>query len=275
MLQMSTSVSLLACSYCIADLPDVAWEGSIHASVMIANELPAGTNDDPSKPPKQTYTLLPIYGVSTLSTGQTAEGSHATMAGYVGAHIVYSTPNIAADASLRAESKAGRNFAVVLTWRSKKGKLSKAWKLDDELVALYWFDGRPHPSMRYGLNQPGARNPITLSGLWPDNETRCPLKWETRRPKASNTPTSDAYQPAGRYRHLPVKPPVAQLDDLSCLRVTMHKRIFEDAGSDSLSDDPMPKNQHDLVQLNYHRYSHESLTDAVTCVNAHRRATMC
>lgn len=98
---------------------------------MIAHDLPRRPEDDPSKPSRQTYTLLPIYGAAQLQTGTTAEGSHSTLAGYV-------------------ESKPGRNFAIVLTWRTKKGKLSKAWSLSDELVALYWFDGRPHPSMRYG-----------------------------------------------------------------------------------------------------------------------------
>ena len=57
--------------------------GSIHASVMIAHDLPAGPNDDPSHAPKQTYTLVPIYG-SNSTSGYTHQGSHTTMTGYVG-----------------------------------------------------------------------------------------------------------------------------------------------------------------------------------------------
>ena len=52
---------------------------------MIAHDLPAAPGDDPSKPLKQTYTLLPIYNATTTS-GYTAQGSHATVSGYVGMH---------------------------------------------------------------------------------------------------------------------------------------------------------------------------------------------
>ena len=44
----------------------------------------------------------------------------------------------------------------------------------------------------------------------------------------------------------------------------MHKKVYEEAGPQDAEDSPMPRNQHDLIRLNYARYADKDLTEGVT-----------
>ena len=44
----------------------------------------------------------------------------------------------------------------------------------------------------------------------------------------------------------------------------MHRKIFEDAGPPNADRSPMPTNQHNLIELNYDRYSDQNIPNYVT-----------
>lgn len=83
--------------------------------------------------------------------------------------------------------------------------------------------------MEYSILSPGAKNPLPFSGLWMDQTTRYPLRWKARPAytSTSNKPADELFTPASSLNvgdAAIFSAPLAGVDDLSSIRITIHKK---------------------------------------------------
>ena len=111
---------------------------------------------------------------------------------------------------------------------------------------------------------------MPLSGLWPEETVRWPMKWKLR---PTTKPGKVPFRPqdeAGVFetRATPgidtskARPSLMDVDDLASLRVTMHLRLPEDEARDTKAPTKMATNIARLKQ-GHEKYTHERLTHYV------------
>lgn len=135
---------------------------------------------------------------------------------------------------------------------------------------------------------PGAQNPLPLSGLWPDESNRYPFLWVARRAvptRSSSTESSEAaawnnrkcgiippdslFAPGIDGEDAVVQTPLACVDDLSSIRVTLHRSSEEENARQNAPtvSSAMPTDHNSELSSDPRKYSHERLSDAVEWVH--------
>lgn len=136
---------------------------------------------------------------------------------------------------------------------------------------------------------PGAQNPLPLSGLWPDESNRYPFLWVARRAVPTRSASTESSDTAARNSKkcgvIPpdslfapdgegglagdaviVQTPLACVDDLSSIRVTLHRSSEEEKARQETPTIPgaMPMSlSNSELSSDPRKYSHERLSDAV------------
>ena len=118
-----------------------------------------------------------------------------------------------------------------------------------------------------GILQPGAKNPLPLSGLWKSDDERFPLRCK-RRPNtthAAKTPDESTFQPAYLNPSYPYPHARARVDDLCSVRIAIHDKDTEAAASKSATKTAIVPNRNKLPH-DPRIFQHERLSEALECV---------
>jgi hypothetical protein len=115
--------------------------------------------------------------------------------------------------------------------------------------------------------QPGAKNPLPLSGLWKSDDERFPLRWK-RRPNAAHAakvPSDTTFQPAYLNSSYPYPHALAQVDDLCSIRITIHNKDAEAAANRAAAKPAIVPNK---IRLPHdpRLFQHERLSEALEYV---------
>lgn len=104
---------------------------------------------------------------------------------------------------------------------------------------------------------------MPLSGLWPDNDTRYPLRWEKRQNTIDSIDLEDKVY-VSSDETCPVLPPLFSADDLGSIRITIHHKTDEEGSRyKKFEESPMPTNSNLRKELDLKLFKDRNLTESV------------